>query len=430
MAEREPSHPHRAIPRRTGRPPLFYGWVVTACACIVMLLTYGAQYSFGVFFSAMLQELGWSRASLAAVFSCYSLVYIGFSFSSGRLTDRWGPRWVIALGGVFLGGGMMLVSQMRAPWQFYVAYGLIAGIGMSAAYVPCNVTVVKWFIRRRGLAIGITGGGASLGIAGLPLVSEAFIARFDWRTTYLVFGVAIVVVLNLLAPLMVRDPERLGLRPDGDAEPGGRHSSGTAGIERSWSLGEALRTGQFWLLVSVMMLSLATIPSVYVHLPQFAQDLHLQVPRSTFITIVGLSALGGNLLLGRLADRLGRRGMLLCSLIIGAAAYGGFTLARSAPMLYVASAGFGFYYGTFASLYPAVIGDYFGRLHAGTLTGFGFAMGGLPSAIGPTAMGLVADQTGHYLLAFLGGTVINTIVVGLFILATPPARVGPGLASA
>ena len=165
-------------------PRLFYGWVVLACVSLVLLLTYGMQYSFGVFLTIMLPDLGWSRASLAGAFSLYSLVYIGLSVASGHLTDRVGPRWVIAFGGCCLGSGMILVSRIHTPWQFYLCYGVLAGVGMSAAYVPCTATAVKWFQHRRGLAVGIAGGGASLGIAGVPPLSEALIARLGWRQTY------------------------------------------------------------------------------------------------------------------------------------------------------------------------------------------------------------------------------------------------------
>lgn len=404
---------------------VFYGWTVVACACAVMLLTYGAQYSFGVFFTPMLQELGWSRASLAGTFSLYSLVYIGLSFYSGRLTDRLGARPVVALGGIFLGGGMILMSLAQAPWQLYLFYGIIAGIGMSAAYVPCNATVVKWFIRRRGLALGIVGSGASLGIAGFPPLSEALIARFGWRGTYLMFGVAVLVLLNVLARFLVRDPEVLGLKPDGDHHPASFGLAAPHGdrVEAPWGFQEALQTGSFWVLASVMILSLLTIPTAFVHLPQYAGDLQIQVPRSTFLMLVGLFALIGNLMLGQLSDFLGRRRALLLSLIMGAVAFGGFTLANGAVALYLASACFGFYYGTFASLFPAVVGDFFGRTHAGALTGLSFAMGSVTSAIGPVAMGWVADCTGRYLVAFLGGTLINSVVVVLFALARPPSRV-------
>ena len=161
----------------TGARRIFYGWVVLACVSTVLLLTYGVQYSFGVFFTTMLPDLGWSRAGLAGAFSLYSLVYIGLSVASGHLTDRLGPRWVMALGGCCLGIGLILVSRIQAPWQLYLFYGGLAGVGMSAAYVPCTATAVKWFRHRRGLAVGIAGSGASLGIAVVPPLSEALMTR-------------------------------------------------------------------------------------------------------------------------------------------------------------------------------------------------------------------------------------------------------------
>jgi MFS family permease len=178
---------------------IFYGWVVLACVSAVLLLTYGVQHSFGVFFSTMLRDLGWSRAGLAGAFSLYSLVYIGLSFYSGRLTDRIGPRRVIALRGLCLGSGMILVSLTQTPWQLYLFYGCLAGVGMSVAYVPCNATVIKWFRRQGGMAVGIAGSGASLGIASFPPLSEALIARFGWRQTYLLFGIAVLIAPNVLA---------------------------------------------------------------------------------------------------------------------------------------------------------------------------------------------------------------------------------------
>ena len=124
-------------------PSLFYGWVVTACAFVVLFVTYGVQYSFGVFLPAMLDELGWQRASLGGAFSLYTMVYSGCSWISGRLTDTVGPRWVVTAGGLLLGSVIIATSQMMAQWQLYLCYGLIAALGMSSAYIPCNTTVVK-----------------------------------------------------------------------------------------------------------------------------------------------------------------------------------------------------------------------------------------------------------------------------------------------
>ena len=140
---------------RPGPPRLFYGWIVVAGAFLVLFMAYGTQYAFGVFFAALVDEFGWSRASLSGVFSLYAFTYAAFALVSGRLTDRWGPRAVIGAGGVLLGLGLIAMSQVSALWQPYVCYGLVTALGMSTAYVPCNATVAKWFTRRRGLAIGL-----------------------------------------------------------------------------------------------------------------------------------------------------------------------------------------------------------------------------------------------------------------------------------
>jgi MFS family permease len=176
------------------------------------------------------------------------------------------------------------------------------------------------------------------------------------------------------------------------------------------------------MLAGIMVLSVLTIPAVYVHLPQYAEDLQAQAPRARFVMLVGLGSLTGNLLLVWLSDRLGRRRVFGLVLTIGALALGGFAAARGVFMLTAASVCFGLYYGTFASLFPAVMSDIFGRRYAGTLTGFSFALGSITSAIGPVLMGSVADQTGQYRLAFLGGAVVNSIVVLLFLGVRAPIR--------
>ncbi|MBI1959695.1 MAG: MFS transporter, partial [Candidatus Rokubacteria bacterium] len=195
--------------------PLFYGWVVVGGAFVVLFLAYGAQYAFGVFFAALLDEFGWSRASLAGAFSLYAFTYSGCGVLAGRLTDRLGPRVVIALGGGFLGLGLMAMSQVTALWQPFVLYGGVAALGMSTAYVPCTATIVRWFVERRGLAVGIASAGGSLGTFALPPVAHLLVTTVGWRWAYIIFGGVILVALNLVAVVMRRDPEALGLAPDG-----------------------------------------------------------------------------------------------------------------------------------------------------------------------------------------------------------------------
>lgn len=413
---------------RLSRPRFFYGWIVAACAFGVMFTAYGVQYAFGVFFPAILKEFGWTRASLSGAFSLYTLVYTGCGFLSGRLTDYWGPRRVVALGGLMLGSGLMLLSLTHNRWQLYLFYGLIAGLGMSTAYIPCNATVVKWFVRRRGTALGLVGSGASLGIFAIPPLAALLISRYGWHLSYLLFGAATLVLLNIMARFMYRDPEELGLHPDGGSQPinplkpmvGGK-TPGPRAVEMDVS--DAIRTPAFWCLTASMVAALFTIPIPYVHLVSHAQDLGLPpMVASTFISMIGASALVGNLSLGPASDRIGRKATLGICLFLAVLAFLGFGKAQTASGLYAAAAAFGLYYGAAAISFPAIVGDFFGREHAGALTGIIFALGGPAVALGPVVAGWIYDRTGGYYLAFLLSAVVSAAALVILVFARAPEK--------
>jgi MFS family permease len=412
---------------------IFYGWIVTACAFSVLFLTYGVQYSFGVFLPAMLDELGWQRANIAGAFSLYTMVYSGCSWMSGRLTDSKGPRTVIAIGGVLLGSGIITTSYMSAVWQLYVWYGLVAALGMSTAYIPCNTTVVKWFQRKRGLALGLAASGSSCGILICPPLTSSLVAHWGWRPVYFSCGVVILICLTVLARFMVRSPEHLGLAPDGDALPtsSARHLQSVPGSGTplavpelplqvtGWTLQEAWTLLSFWMLAITFVIMLLTVPVPFVHIVAFARDLGLSSTQGALaVSIMGLCALLGNLSLGPLSDRLGRKQGLVLSLVLQATAFLLFLSARSLSGLYLGAAAFGFFYGGMATLFPALIGDFFGRLHAGAITGFLFAGAGMLGAWGPMIAGYLRDTTGSYRLAFTCG-VLTSITTLLLFLVTP-----------
>jgi MFS family permease len=296
----------------------FYGWTVTACAFVVLFLTYGVQYSFGVFVPAMVDDLGWQRASLGGAFSLYSVVYTSFSLISGRLTDSLGPRRVISLGGVLLGFGLIATSQMSAHWQLFFCYGIVAALGMSTSYIPCNMTVVRWFQRKRGLALGIASCGASCGILVVPILASLLITTTDWR--------------------------------------------------------------------------------------------------------IGLFALIGSVSLGTLSDRIGRKAAINLGLAMQIVAFVLFLDAGTATALYIGAAAFGFFYGSFASLFPALVGDLFGTAHAGAIGGFLFGGAGVLGAWGPALAGYLRDLNGDFRLAFLCCLLASICTLVLFVLLPKPRR--------
>jgi MFS family permease len=197
---------------------------------------HGTQYAFGVFLAALVEEFGWSRASLSGVFSLYAFVHSVLALGTGRLTDRWGPRTVIAIGGALLGIGPMLMSRVTVLWQPCLLYRTVAALGMSTVSVPCNATVAKWFTRRRGIAVGPASAGGSLGTFTLPPVAHLLVTNLGWRGAYVVFGAAVLVALNGLALLMRRDLEAMGLRPDGAPTLGASSRSG--GRTGGWTVAQ------------------------------------------------------------------------------------------------------------------------------------------------------------------------------------------------
>lgn len=394
---------------------LYPGWIVVGGAFVVLFLAYGTQYAFGVFFAALLAEFSWSRASLSGAFSLYAFVYSVFGLVAGRLTDRVGPRGVIAGGGLLLGAGLAGMSLVTALWQPYVLYGAVAALGMSTAYVPCNATVVRWFTRRRGLAVGIATAGGSLGTFLLPPVAHWLVSGLGWRRAYVVFGTAIFVVLAAVAVIMRRDPESLGLHPDGAPAPA------SAGALSGWTVAAAVRSRAFWMLFTIFGLAWIPLFVPLVHLVPLARDLGIDALRAaTLVSALGLAAVAGRLVMGGLSDRVGRRAILGAGLVIQAVSFVVLAYAAALPGLAVAALLFGFSYGTVSTIFPAMVADFFGRAHAGALVGLLFGLAGPSAALGPVAAGWIYDRFGGYGPAWWLSAALNLLALALLGLARAP----------
>jgi MFS family permease len=363
----------------------------------------------------LLQEFGWSRASLSGAFSLYAFAYCVVGYPAGRLTDYWGPRAVIAAGGLFLGAALAGMAFVTELWHPYVLYGGLAALGMGTAYVPCNTTVVKWFVRRRGLAVGLAGSGGSMGTLVLPPLAQYLVSAVGWRTAYLIFGAGVFIALNVVARVMRRDPETLGLTPDGDSPAPAVVTGGGTG------LGTALRTRAFWLLAATFTATWLPVFIPLVHIVPFVLDLGFSpLVAASMLSALGVGAVIGRLALGALSDRLGRRGALALAFGLQILAFLAYTGAESLPLLYTATLAFGFSYGAISTLFPAVVGDFFGREQAGEIVGFLFAIAGSMAAWGPLAAGALHDGTGSYAVSFVLGAVCNGVALLGLAVARPP----------
>lgn len=415
---------------------MFYGWYAALAAFAVLATAYGAQFSYGVFVRAMQDDLGWSRGELAYPQSVYIFVYSVLSVVSGWATDRFGPRAVVATGAVLLGAGYVLMSRVTELWQVYLVLGLVAGVGMSAAFVPCNATVVRWFVRRRGRALSISSSGGSVGNIVAPLAAASLIGSVGWRSSWAVIGVASTAIMLACAAILVRDPEQRGLRPDGDLPVRGaaelvggtpsRHRTAerTASVahEARFTAGEAVRTGSFWMMFVVFLLTWMAVFVPMVHLPAFAEDLgHSKVAAASVLSAVGVGGLIGRLSMGTASDRVGRRPALAAMMALQVVGFAGLAASSGLLPLYLSAGVFGFSYGGGVVIFPALVGDYFGRASAGAIVGLIFAGAGGPAAAGPFLAGYLFDVTGSYRSSLLAGVAVNLAALALITRLRPPA---------
>ena len=159
----------------------FDGWAILAAAFVIITLAIGTLFTLGVFLKPIEDGMGWSRSSIGAV-GLLNWIVMGLGgILTGYLSDRLGTRVVVLAGGGLLGLGLVLASQVREIWQFYLTFGVMVGGGVSAFYVPLTVLAVKWFEGRRGLAAGVVSSGNGFGILALSPLARWLIDQFDWH---------------------------------------------------------------------------------------------------------------------------------------------------------------------------------------------------------------------------------------------------------
>ena len=401
---------------------IFPGWIVVGVTSAVLAVAYGMQFSFGVFLDPIAEDTGWSTTSLSLGYAVYVGLYSLLSSVSGTATDRYGPKPVLVVGGIVLGTGWALLGVSRAEWQAFLALGIVAAIGMSASWVPCSATVVRWFVRRHGLAVGVTSTGGSVGNLVAPPLIAAAIAAWGWRTTMVTMGVAGGLAVAALATKLIRSPESVGLGPDGDVVAPPTDADAGSG-DYSFTVAEARRTSTFWVIFAIFASTWLVVFVPFVHVARFAESLGAsEVAAAWVISSIGLGGIAGRLTVGPGSDRIGRRTALAAMLALQAAAFVGMAAAHSVSLVFVTSFVFGFAYGGGVTTMPGIVGDYFGRANVGSIVGWVFTLAGSLAAVGPFAAGAIYDATGSYRTAFGLSAAANLAALALVALLQPPRR--------
>lgn len=412
---------------------IFYGWWVVGATLLLFILAYGVRGSFGIYLKPIAESLGWNRAAVSGAFSIYLMVYSVSAFMMGGLTDRYGPRFVMALGALFIGVGLILAGRVSAVWQWYFTYGVLTGIGCSAMYVPAAATISKYFIRKRGMALGIATAGCGLGPTLLNPLSYMLIEAYGWENALIQSGIGVLAIGVVLPLIILRGkglPEDMGLLPDGDrllpaldtGDEGRERESlsidfGSAAVSgkdesfRDYTLGSALKTLPFWMFF-IMYFSWTLIADglIYVHLAAYLTDLGLSPATAAMaLGYMNLNFTVSMVILGFIGDHINRRMLMLLLFSLQTVAMGWLLLESSTLMLY----GFIIIYGVaLGGIVPCSIGllaDIFGRKSISSILGAATIALGLSGLLGPWLAGYIFDITRSYNIVWQSSFVISLL---------------------
>jgi MFS family permease len=406
----------------------YWGWYVVLGAFLILGVNYGTRYSFGVFVKPMALEYHWSRSVISAGISMMVLSYGVGGIFAGRLVDRIAPRWIITAGAALMAAGMFLTAMVHNPLQFYVTYGILGGFGAAClGVVVCNSSVGKWFVRKRGMAIGAASIGVGAGTMAMAPVAGWVVKVYGWQTGFILMGVCVLVIGVVLSQWFMGKtrPEDYGLLPDGEgeAERGGDPAP-DGGPLRGPSLGQVLRDSRFWILAFCYSLAVMAEMSALVHQVAYAQDLQIdKVAAASSLGVVGMASILGRFFFGWMSDRISDAkyasalGFLLMTV-------GMFLLVKttSVAMLFAYALLFGLGYGSLATMMPFLLADRFGRHVLGSAYGMlTFFATGIGGGAGPLIAGYLYDLTGSYNGAWLLNLTVLLIVTFL-ILALKPRK--------
>ncbi|MFC1965230.1 MFS transporter [Chloroflexota bacterium] len=405
---------------------LFYGWILVIALTLSMTAVYGASFSFGVFLKPLAEGFDWSRTATSGAFA--ASLWIGglLSVPIGALTDKYGPRIIVAIGGLLGGLGYLLIANMHTLWHLYLGFFAIS-MNMACTWTPVIATVSRWFSKKRVLAVGIVTAGVGLGQMFMPPLATYLITANGWRTAYTIIAVIIWVIVIPSAIPARHSPRDMGLLPDGTSWGSGTTMSNDEETRATdtgeWSSPEALRQPAFWLLVIISVVLATTLFMANIHLVAYATDVGIAPTSAALVmTFMGGANILSKVVAGAAAAKFGSKFTLLFFLALEIIALFSLSVTTDLWMLFAVATLFGFGFGGAAPPLITMVAEFFGLRSIGVimgLTGVGWAAG---CALGTFLGDYIFDISGSYVIAFLIGGAIAVIAAILLLFLRAPSN--------
>lgn len=373
----------------------------------------GLHGTFGVFFVAMLDTFGWSRAvtagaiSLAIIFEGACLPFVG------GLIDRIGGRKTLIGGGLVLAAGLSLASTVSSIWQFYFWIGIVSAFGIALiGMVPHVAIITREFPRRRGTALGIAWAGGGVGIVLLVPVTQLMISNWGWSTAYV--GLAIITAILVIPPVPLFLPASTSAAPMEAPTP---NAPAAKQLETDWTVKRALANRAFWLLFIARTLASMGNQIIVTHQIAHTIDVgYAKVFAASIFGLMGVISIGGRILFGYLADVMKREVVFTWVQIISAVGILALLGMRDASMpwlLYLYAVCYGLGQGSRALVLSAISADIFHGKHFGAIFGYFTFSIGLGGAAGAWLGGFLFDITHSYAVSFWAS--LACLVISVFI---------------
>jgi len=388
---------------------LFFGWYLVAATFILSFIL--CATGLGIFFKPILDEFGWSRTVLSSVSAISMLVFAALTPLIGRLIDRFGARIMLGFG-IAAQTLSMVVNGLAANLAHIYIGRFLAEVKFNHA---AQVLINHWFVRKRGLALGVLSSGVPLGTLILSPVSQFLINNWGWRETFF-FWAGVTAVAGLPLLLLVRNrPQEKGLEPDGQPLPAVSASENLKEKRESagYSLKDVLRRRSFWLLTFAHFFCGTGCGLLMTHTVIFATDLgYPALIGASFLSVQGGVSLPGVLITGHLSDRLPRalvlagthfiRFLSFVILAVSVVLAGG-----NLGLLFLGMVFFGFGWFTTAPLVAGLVADLFGYLRMGTILGIVMASHSVGAALGTYAGGRSFQLSGSYFPVFTAQCILE-----------------------
>jgi MFS transporter, OFA family, oxalate/formate antiporter len=396
--------------------PLLLG-LLSSTTCGALL------YAWSVFIKPLNAEFGWSRAEIAMAFAICCLVFGLMTFPAGRISDKYGPRPVVMVGGIILGIGFVLSGFIQTKLQLYITYGLISGFGGGIIYLPPIATAPKWWPDRRALATGFAVVGLGLGSFIMGPLATWIIQNpaMGWRYVFWYCGVA-MCVMAVTAGAFLKVPPA-GYKPAGWSPPAPA-AGATVKVTRDFTHEETTKDAKFWLLYAAYFCGSFAGLMVIGHLAGHGRDQGLTAMAAAgAVSSLALFNAATRVLSGWFVDMIGIRGYFAaCFALQAAVMLLLYPLGGNYYALWAIAAIIGWNYGAMFTLFPATCLQFYGPTAQGSNYGLLFTAWGLAGFAGPWVGGYLKDSTGTYYIPFICGAVLCAL--GCLILATtkPPEK--------